>query len=91
MRRSENFQHERTERRHWSFGKEGKRFRPGVNFTNVLLTAFMHAADPKSAKKTVKLGSFIALLGSLCVKAARRTLVKLIPGVHNSKSMAGQK
>ena len=52
--------------------------RPGVNFNNVLKAAFTHA-DPKNAKKTVKLSSFIALLGSVGVKAARRTLVKLTP------------
>ena len=51
---------------------------PGVNFTNILRAAFTRA-DPKSAKKTVKLSSFIALLGSARVKAARRTLVKLTP------------
>ena len=51
-------------------------WRPGVNFTNILQAAFM-PADLKSAKKTVKLSSFIALLGSACVKAARRMLVKL--------------
>ena len=48
----------------------------GVNFTNILQAAFTHA-DPKSAKKTVKLSSFFALLGSACVKAAHRMLVKL--------------
>ena len=52
----------------------------GVNFTNVLRAAFTRA-DPKSAKKTVKLSSFFALLGSASVKAARRTLVKLNPGI----------
>ena len=54
--------------------------RSGVNFTNVLPAALTRA-DPKSAKKTVKLSSFIALLGSARVKAACRTLVKLTPGV----------
>ena len=52
---------------------------PGVNFTNVLQAAFT-LADPKSAKKSLKLSSFIALLGSVRVKAVRRTLVKLTPG-----------
>ena len=33
--------------------------------------------DPKSAKKTAKLSSFIELLGSARAKAARRMLVKL--------------
>jgi hypothetical protein len=51
---------------------------PWVNFTNVPQAAFTRA-DPKSAKKTVKLSSFIALLGSARVKATCRTLVKLTP------------
>ena len=46
-----------------------------VNFTNVLRGAFT-CVDPKSAKKTVKLSSFFALLESVHVKAARRMLVK---------------
>ena len=49
---------------------------PMVNFTNVLRAAFTRA-DPKSTKKTVKLSSFFALLGSARVKAARKMLVKL--------------
>ena len=49
---------------------------PGVNFTNILRAAFTHT-DPKSAKKD----SFIGLLGSARVKAARRMLLKLTPGV----------
>ena len=53
----------------------------GVNFTNVLWAAFA-LVDPKSAKKTVKLSSFFALLGSAHVKAARRMLVKLTPGIN---------
>ena len=56
----------------------------GVNFTNVLRAAFA-LVDTKSAKKTVRLNSFFALLGSASVKAARRTLVKLNPG-HAVKS-----
>ena len=52
-----------------------------VNFTNLLRAPFT-CADPKSAKKTVKLSSFIALLGSARVKAARRTLVKLTTGLQ---------
>ena len=42
---------------------------PGVNFNNILQAAFRRA-DPKSAKKTVKLSSFVALLGTARVKAA---------------------
>jgi len=41
--------------------------------------AFMYS-EPKSAKKTVKLSIFFVLLGSLCVEAAHRTLMKLAPG-----------
>ena len=36
-------------------------------------------ADPKSAIKLLNLTVFSALLGSACVKAAPRMLVKLIP------------
>ena len=50
----------------------------GVNFTNILRAQKL-LIDPKSAKKTVKLSRFFALLGSASVKAARRTLVKLNP------------
>ncbi len=39
-------------------------------------------ADPKSAKKTDNLTIFFALLGSARVKAAQRTLMKLIPGIQ---------
>jgi len=37
--------------------------------------------DPKSAKKTVKLSVFFALLGYVRAKAARKMLVKLTPDV----------
>ena len=56
----------------------------GVNFINVLRAAFA-LEDPKSAKKTVKLSSFIALLGSGRVKAARRTLVRLTPDLEDQR------
>ena len=49
---------------------------PGVNFATILRAAFTRA-DPKSAKKTVKLSSFFALLGSAREKAAYKMLVKL--------------
>jgi len=51
----------------------------GVNFINVLHTAFM-LADPKSVKKIDNLTVFFTLLGSTSAKAVRRTLMKLIPG-----------
>ncbi len=53
--------------------------RRGVNFINILPAAFMHA-DPKSAKNTVKLSIFFALLGSAGAKAACRMLMKLTRG-----------
>ena len=46
------------------------REKQGVNFTNILRAAFMRT-EPKSAKKTVNLSSFFALLGSAGVKAAQ--------------------
>jgi len=52
---------------------------PGLNFINILRTAFT-LADPKSVKKTVKLSIFFTLLGSTNVKAVRRTLMNLSPG-----------
>ncbi len=38
-------------------------------------------ADPKSAKNIVKLSVFFAILGAVQVKAARKMLLKLTPGV----------
>ena len=57
--------------------KEG----PGVNFNNILCAAFL-LADPESANKLLDLAIFFALLVSASVKAARRTLLKLTPGVN---------
>jgi len=51
---------------------------PGLNFFNVLRTAFM-LVDPKSVKKIDNLTVFFTLLGSTSVKAACRTLMKLTP------------
>ena len=61
-----------------------------VNFTNILQAAFKRA-DPTSAKKTVKLSSFFALLGSAHVKATRRTLVILTPGGQLNKNIVSPK
>jgi len=47
-----------------------------VNFINVLQAAFT-PADPKSAKKTVKVTAFFALSGSARLKTASRMLMKL--------------
>jgi len=49
-----------------------------VNFTNVLCAAFT-LVDPESVKKIDKLTVFFTLLGSECVIAVRRTLMKLSP------------
>ncbi len=52
----------------------------GLNFINVLLTAFMHV-DPECAKRQSSQQCHLALLGPTSVKAASKTLVKLTPGV----------
>ncbi len=52
---------------------------PGANFINVLRAAF---TIPKSTKKTVKMSVFFSILGSAGAKSARRTLIKLNPGVN---------
>ncbi len=53
--------------------------RSGVNFINVLRTAFA-LVDPESVKNTVRSSVSFTLLGSMSVKAVRRTLMKLSPG-----------
>ncbi len=54
----------------------------GVNFIKVLCTAFT-PVGPKSAKKnTSDLTVFFVYSGSVCVKAVRRTLMKLTAGLH---------
>jgi len=52
----------------------------GVDFINVLRVAIAHA-DCKSAKKTDNLTAFLALSGSVHVKALCRILMKLTQGV----------
>jgi len=61
------------------------KLRPGVNFIYVLHASFT-CAHPKSAKKTVKLSIFFALLGSALVKGAHKMLMKLRPEVQNPQS-----
>jgi hypothetical protein len=54
----------------------------GVDFTNILWAAFT-CADPKSAKNTVSsYQCLFSLSGSSSVKAARKTFMKLTPGVN---------
>jgi len=50
----------------------------GVNFTNMFTHSFW-ACRSKKHKKTDNLTVFFTLLGSKCIKAARRTLMKLTP------------
>jgi len=50
----------------------------GVNFINALRAVFT-CADPKSARKTVKLMVIFALLGFAHAKADCRKLIKLTP------------
>jgi len=52
------------------------KWRPGVNFINILQAPFMRA-NPKSTKKDSQIVSLFALLGSERVKALRKTLMKL--------------
>jgi hypothetical protein len=47
------------------------KFKPVVNFINILCRVFT-GADPKSVKNSVKLSNIFALLGSACMKAARK-------------------
>jgi len=54
--------------------------RTGVNFINILQSTFANS-DPESTKKTDNLTVFFVLSGSVRIKAARRTLMKLTPGV----------
>ncbi len=64
--------------------------RPGVDFTNILCAALSHP-DPKNTKNTVKQSVFLALLGSGCIKAAHKMLVKLTLGMSNSNHLASHK
>jgi hypothetical protein len=53
----------------------------GVNYIDILHAAFTCAAL-KSQKKTDNLIVFYALLGSACLKAAGKMLVKLTKGIE---------
>jgi len=55
---------------------------PGLNFINVLHTAFT-LVDPKSVKKIDNLIVIFTLLGSVSVKAVRITLMKLSPDLSS--------
>jgi len=51
---------------------------PGVNFTNILGEAFI-SADHKRTKKDGRLDCLFVNLGSSCIRAARKLLMKLTP------------
>ena len=51
-----------------------------VNFINDLYAAFTHA-DPESVTFQLSHKYLFILLGSACVKAAQKMLMKLTPGV----------
>jgi len=53
----------------------------GVNFTNVLRKAFT-LVDSKSVKRLIVI---FAHLGSVCLKALRKTLMKLSPGMSQKQ------
>ncbi len=52
---------------------------PGLNFINVLRTAFM-LVGPKSVRIQSRSQYLFTLLGSTCADTAHRTLMKLTPG-----------
>ncbi len=54
----------------------------GVNFINTILESFMHV-DPKIAKRFWQLDWIFTLLGSLCLKATPKHLVKSTLGDKN--------
>ncbi len=66
-----------------------KKERRGVNFINVIRTAFAHV-DPKSVKRYGGFDLILTLLGDTSVKALRRTLMKLSPDAppESSTSMS---
>ena len=59
------------------------KIRPAVNFINVQQTAFT-LIDPESAKRQSSQQYIFTHSGSTSVKAVRRTLVKLSPGLDHS-------
>ncbi len=56
---------------------------PGLNFTNIFKLSF-YARRSRKRKKTDDLTVFFMLLGSVSVKAVRRTLMKLSPALAPS-------
>ncbi len=61
---------------------------PGVNFINILCTAFT-CADPKSIRTKSRCQYLFTLLGSASVKAVHRTLMKLSPALPTGKWCCG--
>jgi len=61
-----------------------RRIPPGVDFTNILCTAFK-CTDPKTAKKDIQLDCIFCAFGTCTVKATCKILVKMAPGVNLTK------
>jgi len=61
---------------------------PGVNFINILFTAFMLVGP--SVKRYWQLDWVLTLWGTTGVKAVRRTLMKSSPGVLTSEVYVSQ-
>ena len=59
---------------------------PWVNFINVITPSF-YASRSYKRKKLLNLTVFFALLGSACVKAARKMIVKLTPCLQQCPTM----
>ena len=57
---------------------------PGFNFITVFMPSFYKCRSQKG-KKLLDLTVFLALLGSVCVKAACEMMVKLTPEAKPSK------
>ncbi len=54
----------------------------GVNFINVFLRSFLGTSGGQKRKKDSEVVNLFTLSGTTCVKAVRRTLMKLSPGVN---------
>jgi hypothetical protein len=55
-----------------------------VSISSTFFPQLFAHVDPKSAKKTIKLSVFFALLGFAHAKAASRTLMKFTSGFYSA-------
>jgi len=63
-----------------------RRSPPGVNYTNIFTRRFYKRSSQKH-KSQSSCQYLFTLLGSACVKAVRRTLMKLSPGVNFNNNL----